>query len=162
MRVRVLSAVLALVGAALASAFPPVPPPKAKKVKEEKLSVKALEGTWTVSSYEYRSARGISTNILYPTIEIKDGKWVQKRELNGRPISLSPYTIKIDAKQTPQHFDMSLANSKVTATARKGLFRLDGDRLTVTYTLGNKDRPSSVDGGLEVSQYRWVLKRQKP
>ena len=50
----------------------------------------------------------------------------------------------------------------VTSVMFKGVCRLDGDRLTVTYVLGNRDRPARVDGELAVSQYRWVLKRQKP
>jgi uncharacterized protein (TIGR03067 family) len=160
MRVRSLS-LLAALAALSAAGFAPVPKPKPKKAEEKKLSIKDLEGTWTVVSYEYRTARGVNTNILYDRIDVTDGKWVQKRMLNGREIRLTPYAIKIDARKAPHTFDMSLPNSKAASAARKGLFRLEGDRLTVTYTLGANPRPASIDGALAVSQYRWVLRRER-
>lgn len=166
MRARLLPLLAALI--VLPSAgFAPVPKPRPKKAAEKELSVKDLEGAWSVASYEYRTVRGLNTKVLYDTVEIKGGKWVQKRQLpNGGRAQTAPYTITIDAGKSPATFDMEYSRANagrlLISQTRKGLFRLEGDRLTVTYTSGAKGRPASVGGELAVSQYRWVLKRQRP
>jgi len=167
MRVRLLPLLAALL-AASAAGFAPVPKAKPKKAEEKKLSVKDLEGNWSVVSYEYRTARGTSTSTPYDKVEIKGGSWVQTRAMpNGRTARTVPYAITIDVSKSPATLDMEYARANVKGAApvssvRKGVFRLEGDRLTVSYVLGGNDRPASVDGEMAVSQYRWVLKRQRP
>jgi uncharacterized protein (TIGR03067 family) len=166
----------------LSVGFAPVPPPKEKKPKPGELSLKGLEGTWTVVSYEIGRTRPkgkgvvnpnlIKTTITYHTVEIKDGKWVQKRTMpNGKTARTVPYQIVLDATKSPATFDLGTARAvkanpklkvKTTTTTRKGVCRLDGDQLTVTYSLAGRDRPARPDGELTTGEYRWVLKRAKP
>lgn len=162
-----------LVVVASAPAYPPVPKPKPKKV--DKLDLKALEGTWTVVSYEYgrpKNAKVIGTTITYQTIEIKNGTWVQVRTLpNGGTSRTVPYKITLDASKSPMVLDMEYRREPppgaaggvvVSSSKRHGLARLDGDQLTVVYSLSEKDRPAKIDGDLDVRVYRWVMKRAKP
>jgi uncharacterized protein (TIGR03067 family) len=154
MSARLLSTFAALLAvAAPALAFPPVPPPRPKKIDQ-----KALDGTWKVVSYAYSSGKVTRTLRLYPTVEIKDGQWVQHpaARAGGRPPT---YTIKIDGSKSPPTIDMSSDASRVGP--RRGVFRLDGQKLIVTYVLSPKARPAKVDGDLADGQYRWVLEREK-
>jgi uncharacterized protein (TIGR03067 family) len=171
---------LLLAAATLSVGFAPIPPPKERKPKEGELSIKGLEGTWTVVSYEIGRARpkgkGLALPVKmtspYQTVEIKKGKWVQKRTLpNGKTSQTVPYAIALDATKSPATFDLATARAtkanpklkvKTTNTTRQGVCRLDGDQLTVTYSLAGRERPTSPDAELTTGQHRWVLKRSKP
>ena len=171
------SLLVLLVAVTASFAFPPVPPPKKAKPKEGELSLKALEGTWTVVSYEVgraKNAKGkvlaVKSSIVYDKVEIKDGKWVQKRNLpKGGTSQTVPYTILLDTTKSPPTFD--LTNSRVSvkakaaktkASTREGVVRLEGDQLTVTYSAAGRERPASAEAELTTGQYRWVLKRARP
>ena len=75
----------------------------------------------------------------------------------------------VATKRAPATFDLDYipprpvanANVKRANTTRQGICRLDGDQLTVVYSLAGRERPASPNGELEVGQYRWVLKRQR-
>jgi uncharacterized protein (TIGR03067 family) len=160
MRVRLVPLIASLIAVA-AAGFVPLPKPKPKKVEAKKLSVKDLEGNWTIVSYEYRTVDGVVTTTPYEKVDIKDGKWVKRGKRNGQQIRPIPYAIKIDTTKPPFHIDLSLPTSRTGRAVWKGLFRVEGDRLTVTKTEDN-NRPASVDGELAIAQLRLVLKREKP
>jgi uncharacterized protein (TIGR03067 family) len=182
-----LPSLVLLAAVTLTVGFAPVPPPKEKKPKESELSLKGLEGTWTVVSYEVGrinpkakakakvNPKAVKTKSAYQTVEIKDGKWVQKRTLaSGKTSQTLPYSILLDTTKSPPTFDLTYeqpapkakAKAKVvvktTDTVRQGLARLEGDQLTVTFSLARRERPTSVDAELTTGQHRWVLKRAKP
>jgi len=143
--------------AAASSAFPPVPPAKPKK--DALAGPKALDGTWKVVSHTHQYAKGLRKLTIYSKVEIKDGKWVQVRAAGGAGPA---YTIRFDASKAPPTIDMEVADGKTKTGARRGVFRLEGEKLTVTYTLRTQARPAKVDGVLANGEYRWVLERDKP
>jgi uncharacterized protein (TIGR03067 family) len=144
-----------LAAAAAASAFPPVPPAK----KKAAAGPKALDGTWKVVSHTHQYTKGLRKLTIYSKVEIKGGKWVQVRAVGGDGPA---YSIRFDAAKAPPTIDMEVADRKTKTGARRGVFLLDGDRLTVTYTLNAKARPAKVDAELVNGEYRWVLQREKP
>jgi uncharacterized protein (TIGR03067 family) len=154
MRARLLPALVAL--AALAAAgFAPLPPPK-----ERKLEVKALEGTWKVITYAYRAGQQKRTATMYSQVEIKGSRWVQRAA--GKGASSPSYTFKIDASKSPATIDMARDGVRAGGGARRGVVRLDGKRLTVTYSLQPKPRVTKVDDELADGHFRWVLEREVP
>jgi uncharacterized protein (TIGR03067 family) len=168
-----LSLLVLLVAVTASLAFPPVPPPKkAKPPKGDKIDLKVLEGTWTVVKYEIGRPKNAKPLPLpersYDRIEIKAGKWVQKRTLpNGGTAQMVPFTITLDTTKSPTVLDMeytrALPGGGVTSSSkRNGVARLEGDKLIVTYSMAARARPASPDGDLAVGEYRWTLTRAKP
>lgn len=145
-----------LAAAAVSSAFPPVPPPKPKR--NALAGPKALEGAWQVVSHTHRYTKGSRKLTIYSRVKIKGGQWAQVRAAGGGGPA---YTIRLGSPKAPPTIDMDVADRKTKTGRRRGVYRLEGDKLTVTYTLGAQARPAVVDGELAVGEYRWVLQREK-
>ena len=165
MRIALLALLVVVTGA---FAYPPIPKPKPKK--GDKFDLKGLEGTWTVVSYDIgrpKNAKLAASTITYQTIEIKDGTWTQYRTLpNGGRARTVPFTVSLDATKSPAILDMEYRREVAgggiaSSSVRKGVARLDGEQLTVVYSMGTRERPAKVDGELAVGEYRYVLKREK-
>jgi uncharacterized protein (TIGR03067 family) len=164
MRPRTWPALAALLAvAAASSAFPPLPPAKAKKPA---FDLKALEGAWKVVRCEVGGPRGGDRTVGNETVHIQRGKWVAVTVFrDGSTLKSVAYTLSLDATRSPAALDMTFRardeGGNWYGHTRKGVALLKGDRLTVVHTLG-KERPAGVDGALAKSQERWVLERKKP
>jgi uncharacterized protein (TIGR03067 family) len=156
MRARPLPALVALAALA-AGAFAPVPPPKPRR--DARIEAKALEGTWKVISYAYRTGNSKHSTTLYSQVDIKDGQWVQVGSRKG--IDSPSYTFKIDSSKSPATIDMARDGVKGDAGARRGVLKLEGKRLTVTYSLKPKPPVTKIDDELADGHYRWVLEREE-
>jgi uncharacterized protein (TIGR03067 family) len=141
-----------------ALAYPPVPPPKEKKSPD----AKSLEGEWDIVSY--KGGGNVKSAVVYTHIVIEGGRWKQHRAANDKAASVMNLRFVVDTTKSPTQIDLYSSAKENERLFRSGVFKMEGETLTVRYTLVSKGnpRPTTVDGGLAAGEYRWVLKRKGP
>ena len=106
-------------------------PAKDAKKEEDK-----LQGEWTMVSMETRGAKHSEDDVKKYTLTIKGDEWTVMKGLSpgaGR-------TFKIDPSKDPKTLDLTikLVNQERVS---KGIYKLDGDTLTICRTEENGERP---------------------
>jgi uncharacterized protein (TIGR03067 family) len=132
---------------------------KKTTVKKE---LKKLEGTWEVVSVESngrKAAEGELTGLAY--VFEANGKW--KLQKDGESQAEGTYTI--DPTKKPPTIDYKIASSIVEETKGKpslGIYKLDGDKLTVCRTWPDNDqRPTEFAAAAESKCILTVFNRKK-
>jgi uncharacterized protein (TIGR03067 family) len=133
---------LSLMAAAPGLKDPPAKPP-------------TVEGEWTVES-SLLGGKSDGVMEMYPIdkIVIADGNWYVVRGGDKGTGS----TVVLDTKQNPPHLDLTYPGKGEVAT--KGIYKLDGDTLTLCYVL-NGDRPTKIESPPNSSVRMMTLKRLK-
>jgi uncharacterized protein (TIGR03067 family) len=141
-----------LLATILSTAFAPAPLPKPDPTKED---LRKMQGEWVRTSYssggtELATARGATIVLTGSRLEYSQ---------NGA--SLGKYTIALDAKKKPRALDFKEISTP-TGPSYRGIYRLEGDTLTICYRVGAEEsnRPTEFDSskqGVVISVY----KRQK-
>ena len=122
--------------AALAGLLLGVPAPKEEDpVKAE---MKALEGTWQVIDLQ-ENGRPVGEKDL--VLVIVDGKL---EVLSGGQLSKA-YTITIDPAKKPKTID--LTSTKDKDRQARGIYKLEGDQLTICLEEGTDKRPADFKSG---------------
>lgn len=139
--------------------FAPVPLPRDSKVKLPTLE--DLAGTWVIERYEIGTPKGVyEPEALYPRLVIQNGWWWKERDLLGEVVKSLRYHVTINPTKVPPWFDFKEHTAAKTPKGI-GIFRLEGDRLTILFTLATRDRPPSVDVKLVDTWQRFTLRRKK-
>jgi uncharacterized protein (TIGR03067 family) len=87
------------------------------------------------------------------------GEGVYKTELGDQVLFDS--TCKIDPAKKPKEIDMIGTEGQLKGKAALGIYSLDGDRLTICYTMPGKERPKSFESKPGSSATLVVWKRRK-
>jgi hypothetical protein len=140
----------------LSLTFAPAPFPREKSRSDVK-TVQRLEGTWIVESYSEGGLVQGGPGPKWETVRIERGNWSQTCTVNGRVCATTPYRISIDLK-AGRHIDLAYEGAR--GPLIHGVFRLDGDRLTVTHATSGP-RPGSHTVELRSGQVRWILRRAR-
>jgi uncharacterized protein (TIGR03067 family) len=127
-RVLLLSAAV-LLAAGFATADDDPEPPKRGLDK--------LQGEWEMVSLETRGKKG---GNLKTRLTVKGAQWI----LGGNPKKGgNPPVIKVDASKKPMTIDLYPANSN--RPTWRGIYKLEGDTLTLCRVQGGKDRPTKFE-----------------
>jgi uncharacterized protein (TIGR03067 family) len=119
-----------------------------------------LEGTWLCTSSEM-GGKKFPADVLEKirmTLEIRGDKY--KLSIMGR--AQEEGTFKTDPKKDPKTIDLMVTSGQDKSKTHLGIYRLDGDTLSVSLSRpGAEERPSAFrsEQGSYVKVY--VLKRQK-
>ena len=113
-----------------------------------------LQGTWLPTSFKNEEKGETDAE------ELKSYKLI----FSGDKLTMvGPYsdgdrkgTMTLDPKATPKTFDVAM---EVGGGVLRGLYKLDGDTLTLCYPNIDRDRP--VEFAAENGAYLWVFKRSK-
>jgi uncharacterized protein (TIGR03067 family) len=70
-------------------------------------------------------------------------------------------TYSIDATKNPQTIDMVGTEGEAKGKPARGIYKLDGDQLTICYVMPGKDRPASFESKPDSGAYLVVWKRSK-
>jgi uncharacterized protein (TIGR03067 family) len=115
-----------------------------------KAEVEKLQGKWVRDAIETAGNKSAGRNI---TLEIKGEQWVVTSS-NGE----TRVTYSVDASKTPKQIDMILKNSQGNEVTWHGIYKIEGDTLTLCRATG--DRPTEFKAE-EQGTYLTVWKRAK-
>jgi uncharacterized protein (TIGR03067 family) len=107
----------------------PEPP---KDVKKELAS---LQAEWTMGSMETRGKKAADAQVKLSRLTIKGDKWIVKIG-GGKGVEPAGSTMTIDPSKKPKTLDL-----KGTRSASKGIYKLEGDTLTLCRVTGKAERP---------------------
>src|SRR5262245_7066551 len=144
-----------VLAAVLALGFAPAPLPKPVRADRPNLT-----GEWQVVSWARQFGKGkgqLDTGAIY---RVTDGLTVRigsgRLEFARDGSRLYHWTMSLHPAARPPRVD--LIDSRTNATTL-GIYRLQGDTLTICYRGSREDRPTDFD-----SEQQWtlVLKRKRP
>jgi uncharacterized protein (TIGR03067 family) len=121
--------------AALAAGLLLVPAAPAQDEAKNK-DLKALEGTWTVTSVE---RDGKEDKALSGATRVHSGTRYTLTPKNGTAV---PGMFKIDPGQSPRTIDMTPTAGRYKGKTLLGIYKLEGDTLTICFAEPGKDRPT--------------------
>jgi RNA polymerase sigma-70 factor (ECF subfamily) len=115
-----------------------------------------LQGTWVPTSFKNEEkGEADDENLKHYKLIFSGDKLTMVGPYSGGD---RKGTITLDPKATPKTIDVALEAGGEAGVLR-GLYKLDGDTLTLCYPNINQDRP--VEFAAENGAYLWVFKRSK-
>jgi uncharacterized protein (TIGR03067 family) len=124
--------------AVLALGFAPAPFPKRERVKDDES--RKIQGTWVQVQQGFRG-RGMM--IVQSKLVITTDRMIY----NAQTTNPYPYALTIDAKKQPMSYDIKGVVGGPTAGRNfQGIYKLEGDTLTLCYTGAGQPRPTTFDG----------------
>jgi uncharacterized protein (TIGR03067 family) len=136
--------------------FAPAPFPRRSKAEPEKDDLKKMQGLWHCVR---RTLAGNPSSRGDVTVEIAGSRF--RYRVDGRVTT--EWQVTLDASKKPKVLD----RERVAAATRgsivlRGIYRLEGDTLTVCYHQGRTEgRPADFDG-TGAGIWLMVLKRARP
>jgi uncharacterized protein (TIGR03067 family) len=107
--------------------------------------IEKLQGDWMMVSSETSGKKAPDNIVKISSVSIKGDQWLAK--LGGRE---TKFTIKVDPTKSPRTIDFTGPSSTGEVTS-PGVYKLEGDSLTVCIAGRGKDRPKefkSEDGSM--------------
>lgn len=83
---------------------------------------------------------------------------IEMADFNGRKMSPGTYTLSLDPAKDPARIDLATNNPKIGFI---GIYKLDGDKLTVCWCPGRETRPATFETSRKDSFWLITFKRQK-
>lgn len=95
-----------------------------------------LDGEWTMVSMEQKGTKAAFDTANRFKLTIRGDEWIVS-SFRGME---SKMTFTIDPMQNPQAIDLTMKSGNQEAVSR-GIFKIEGDTLTVCRTVGDTARP---------------------
>jgi uncharacterized protein (TIGR03067 family) len=136
-----------------------VPDKPPKKKDPAKAEMKKLEGSWTLTAYEYRVRQYPPERLpqLNMSLVIKGNEFALtiRQRTTAR-------TFKIDPKKKPKTIDLTWTDGPQKGRTIPAIYMLDGDTLKICQaTTGNK-RPTEFHTKVGAPEVMYTFKKAKP
>jgi uncharacterized protein (TIGR03067 family) len=133
----------------------------APKLKHLPKTDTGIVGQWVLESSTFGGkAAKIANDLRYEFTA--DGQWIIRRE--GAEVKALPRTFKVDAKANPATIDVTYQKpdgGPAQQPGMLGIYKIEGDTLTICYAPGSADRPTTFDPADGARVAVLVLKRAK-
>lgn len=125
---------------------------------DKKDDLDAIQGTWTMVSFEV-NGESVPENVIETgRLEIKKDVYTPKL---GEQTQW--FTIVLSAEKDPKTFELTARNGANSGGLFKGIYKLDGETLTMCRALTEQDpRPTEFATGAESGHSLVVWRRSKP
>jgi uncharacterized protein (TIGR03067 family) len=100
--------------------------------QDTKKEMDKLQGEWTMISLEQKGKKATDELVKQYKLTIKGDQWIVS---SGREATM---TFKIDPSKEPKTMDLTFEGKQAVS---RGIYKLEGDTLTLCRTTGNIDRP---------------------
>jgi uncharacterized protein (TIGR03067 family) len=129
----------------------------APALKDPPRNPRDIVGEWVVESVTVRGQERPSSNLNY--IFTKDGKWIIHRDDKETPNVNRVY--KCNPRAFPPTLELIASSNGGAAGPREGIYKLDGDKLTMCVAASGNARPEKFESTADNGQTIYVLKRKK-
>jgi RNA polymerase sigma-70 factor (ECF subfamily) len=130
----------------------------APKKDDAAKDLEKFQGTWTLVSAEHNGVKASEENLKNAgvTLAVKDEKFTLKTA--GGNVEGS---IKLDPAKKPKAYDATGTDPTGNKQDSVGIYKLDGDTLTVCFVLAGKERPTEFKADAGSEAVLEVFKRDK-
>ena len=139
-------AILPLVAVLLTAAAAPA--------QDTKKELEKLQGEWTMVSLESRGEKVPEETVKQYRLTIKGDQWTVSSDMGTNEA-----TFKIDPSKDPKTIDLTFKRADEAIPSR-GIYKLEGDTLTLCRTVGDRERPKEFKTTADAGQLV-VWKRTK-
>ena len=116
------------------------------------------QGTWLAGSFTYDGKESAPEVVRSITRTVKDDHVVWKR--NGK--SFAGTKIELDATHDPKTIDVIPDGGPTMGKHILGIYKLEGDKLTICMAGTDKERPKSFEARKGSGQTLMVFERERP
>src|ERR1043166_2573820 len=121
--------------------------PSAPMTEDEaavKKELELLQGQWEMVGREYRGKKSTAEELkqLKGILVVEGTKLTGWSDEMGKKANGQESTIKIDPAPKPKAIDKTIAKGIGKGETMVGIYKLDGDHLTVCLAVGTKERPT--------------------
>jgi uncharacterized protein (TIGR03067 family) len=120
--------------------------------------LKKLQGSWTVAESEHGGKKVPAKELAKLTVEVADNKMTTR---DAGEIKEEASITLIDGKAKPAALDVKITSGSDSGKVVKGIYKLDGDTLTICVAEPGKDRPEAFAAKAGSGHTLMVLKRKK-
>lgn len=135
----------------------------ADKPKDDasKKDLDKLKGTWTATKMEHDGDDLLGNRFKELKLTFDGDKVSVKSDLADLD-NFTKLTIKIDPSTKPKLIDFTVSIGSEKGTVFEGIYKLDGEELTICTKVAGKDRPSEFATKVGSDLALVVLKKDKP
>lgn len=128
-----------------------------------KKELELLQGRWEMVERVVRGKKATADEMkrLKGVMLIEGNKKTGWSDESGKKVDVQETTIKIDPTANPKTVDKTIVKGTGEGETTLGIYKLDGDQLTICLAVGTKERPTEFSAKPAVHHLVLVYKRVK-
>ncbi|MFO0843407.1 MAG: TIGR03067 domain-containing protein [Gemmataceae bacterium] len=117
--------------------------PDAPAAKIDREALKRFEGSWKLTAQEHGGKKSDKKEIVRVTLDVKGAKWTTR---DGVEVKEEAAVEALDAKARPATIDLRITSGSDADKTVRGIWKRDGDTLTICVAEPNRERPKEFAG----------------
>ena len=115
----------------------------APKPAPDKAALAKLQGKWQLAGVEHGGKSAPAKDLVGQTVEISGTRSTAR---DGDDIKDETEIVVLDTKGTPNQIDLKIIAGDDKGKTLAGIWKLDGDKLSVCVPEAGKERPKAFEG----------------
>lgn len=126
--------------------------------KVDKAELKKLQGVWALVAHEHGGKKSSNKEIANISLEVADGKFTTR---DGVDVKEDASVELLEGKGKPATVELKIASGADIDKVVKGIWKLDGDTLTLCVAEPGQARPKEFQGAEGTGHTLLVFKKAK-